>query len=119
MVCRVVVVIAEIRQGQSAYNFQRLNASIGAAPSIDTLKRRITELVGEPLRNCGFTDDRFAAAMEHFRRLGYECNTYLLVNDATALLPALGYNTSTDEVLGFALSDEELALLDISVLGTR
>lgn len=101
------------RPGQSAYDFQRLNASMGAAPSVDTLKRRITELVGDPLRNCGFTDARFEAAMQHFDRLGYKANAYLLVNDATSLLPALGYNASTDEVLGFALSDEEMARLDI------
>jgi hypothetical protein len=101
------------RPGQSAYDFQRLNASMGAAPSIDTLKRRITELVDVPLRNCGFSDARFDAALAHFDRLGYKANAYLLVNDATALLPALGYNTATDEVLGFALSDEELALLDV------
>src|SRR5262249_37163043 len=100
-------------QGQSAYDFQRLNASMGAAPSIDTLKRRITDLVDEPLCSCGFTHARVEAGMQHFDRLGYKANAYLLVNDATALLPALGYNTATDEVLGFALSDEELALLDI------
>lgn len=54
----------------------------------------------------------FCSAREHFHSLGYTADVFLLVNDATALLPALGYNPTTDEVVGFAISDEELPRFD-------
>lgn len=98
--------------GTTAYEFQRLNASHGAAPSLDTIRRRIKDIVGEPLRGCGFSNARFCGARDHFHSLGYTADVFLLVNDATALLPALGYNPTTDEVVGFAVSDEELPGLD-------
>jgi hypothetical protein len=38
---------------------------------------------------------------------------FLLVNDATALLPALGFRASDDSVHGYAISDDELSQLDV------
>jgi hypothetical protein len=104
---------ALIPPGETAYEFQRLNASYGAAPSLDTLRKRIKDIVGEPLCRCGFSAERFAGAVAHFDRLGYTANAFLLVNDATSLLPALGHVASTDEVLGYAFSDDELGLCDV------
>jgi len=38
---------------------------------------------------------------------------FLLVNDATALLPALGYRASDDTVHGYAISDDNLSQLNV------
>lgn len=70
------------------------------------------EIVGEPLHGCGFSDSRFAGIRQHFHSLGYTSDVYIIVNDATALLPALGYYSATDEVDGLAVSDEELPTFD-------
>ncbi len=83
------------------------------APSLDTIRKRIKDIVGEPLQRCGFSDERLDNALPHFHKLNYKSDVFLLVNDATALLPALGYNVTTDEVIGFALTDEELPRLDV------
>lgn len=47
-----------------------------------------------------------------FTRLATPLDLFLIVNDATALLPALGYNVATDEVNGLAVSDEDLPTFD-------
>jgi hypothetical protein len=57
--------------GANAYEFARTNGSYGAASSLDTIRRRIKDIVGEPLSSCGFSDTRFAAIRAHFRSLGY------------------------------------------------
>ena len=79
---------------------------------MDTIRRRIKEIVGEPLRGCGFSEARFARIRNHFHALGYTSDLYLIVNDATALLPALAYNPATDEVDGFEVPDQILPTFD-------
>lgn len=76
------------------------------------IRHRMKEIVGEPLHGCGFSDSRFAGIRDHFHSLGYTSDVFIIVNDATALLPALGYYSATDEVDGLAVSDEELPTLD-------
>jgi len=72
--------------------------------------------VGEPLRECGFSERRFDVALEFYRnKIGYTRDVFLLVWDATALLPALGYQSATDTVVGLTVSDELLAQIDLRV----
>ncbi len=72
--------------------------------------------MGEPLRECGFSERRFDVALEFYRnKIGYTRDVFLLVWDATALLPALGYQSATDTVVGLTVSDELLAQIDLRV----
>ena len=82
-------------------------------PSDETLREHITKIVSEPLLECGFTDRRLNFALEHFQRVGYTSKAFLLVNDATALLPAIGYRAADDSVHGYAIPDERLAEIDV------
>lgn len=91
----------------------RFSIGIGLIPSGDTLKEHITHIIGEPLHESGFTHRRLDFALEYFLRVGYSSKTFLLVNDATAVLPALGYRALDDSVHGYAISDELLALIDV------
>ena len=93
--------------------FQRTTVAYGSAPSLDTIREHIKNVVGEPLRECGFTQRRLDHALKFYHGIGYSKDVFLLVNDATALLPALGYRASDDSVHGYAISDDELSQLDV------
>lgn len=100
--------------GKRAITFQQLNTGYGAIPSVDTLRENIKKIVGEPLRECGFTQHRLDYALKFFReKIGYKLDVFLLVWDATALLPALGYDSTTDGVQGLAIPDELLCQFDV------
>ncbi len=102
--------------GSSAYEFMRLNRDYGCAPSEDTVRQHINNLVGEPLRECGFSERRFDLALDFYRnKVGYKRDVFLLVWDATALLPALGYQSVTDTVVGLTIPDEQLGQVDLRV----
>lgn len=66
------------------------------------------------MRECGFTQRRLDYVLEFFReKIGYKLDVFLLVWDATALLPALGYDPRTDGVHGLAIPDELLSQIDV------
>jgi hypothetical protein len=75
----------------------------------------MANLIGEPLNQCGFTARRLDGALAHFHRLGYHSNVFLLVNDATAILPALSYCSNTDRAFGWAIPDDVLDDVDLRV----
>jgi hypothetical protein len=91
----------------------RRTLGLGMIPADDTLREHISTIVREPLLESGFVDRRLDVALEHFERLGYHSKVFLLVNDATALLPAIGYRALDDSVHGYAVSDDLLAHLDV------
>lgn len=99
--------------GENLLSFQRATVGYGSAPSLDTIREHIKNVVGEPLRECGFTQRRLDHALKFYHDIGYSKDVFLLVNDATALLPALGYRASDDSVHGYAISDDELSQLDV------
>lgn len=99
--------------GGSTLAFLRQSFGLGVLPSEETIREHIKQVIGAPLRECGFTDGRFDAALPFFNKVGYTSRVFLLVNDATALLPALGYRASDDSVHGYAISDELLSLIDV------
>ena len=81
---------------------------------MDTLRENIKKIVGEPLCECGFVQRRLDYVLEFFcEKVGYKLDVFLLVWDATALLPALGYVPSTDGVHGLAIPDELLCQIDV------
>lgn len=59
------------------------------------------------------TQKRFDLALPFFHKLGYTADVFMLVNDATAVLPSLGYRADDDTVHGLATGDTELHVLDI------
>lgn len=97
--------------GARSVEMMRRTLGLGLIPSDDTLRERISTIVREPLLESGFTDRRLDFALEHFGQLGY--HSKVLVNDATALLPAIGYRALDDSVHGYAVSDDLLAHLDV------
>lgn len=108
------LIAAHVRSvGAYAVDLMRGTIGLGMIPSDDTLRAHITTIVGEPLLESGFTYKRLDFALEHFQRVGYNSNAFLLVNDATALLPAIGYRAVDDSVHGYAIPDEQLAQIDV------
>ena len=107
------VVLSSYLRGGTALEFQRRTLGHGITPSEDTLRSYITEVIGLRLQDCGFTDARFNHVLPYYHALGYTSDVFLLVNDATAVLPALGYRGSDDTVHGLAISDDDLAKLDV------
>ncbi len=49
----------------------------------------------------------------HYETLGYTSGVYLLINDATSVLPAIGYDPLTDCTSGFDISDDLLPHVDV------
>lgn len=94
----------------------RMNASYAVAPDLTTIQSHVRKIVGEPLRECGFSQRRFDHALAFYRdQLDYRSCTFLLVWDATAVLPALAYQTASDTVIGLTIPDEELGTLNVHV----
>ncbi len=80
------------------------------------MRQHINHLVGERLRECGFSEHRFDLALDFYRnKINYKRDVFLLVWDATALLPALGYQSATDTVVGLTIPDEQLGQVDLRV----
>jgi hypothetical protein len=92
---------------------QRNTTGLGLIPSHDSVKRHILKLICEPLTESGFTKRRFDHAFTYFASVGYKGKAFLLTNDATALLPAIGYRASDDSLHGYAISDEQLPHVDL------
>lgn len=94
-------------------DFQRRSVGHGLVPTAETIRAFIGDVVGTPLRSCGFSKERFDAVLPFYQKLGYDPNAYLLINDATAVLPGLGYRMADDSVHGLAISDDDLGVLDV------
>jgi hypothetical protein len=91
----------------------RLTAFKGVIPCPDTLKRHIMSIVGDALPEAGYTDARFDNAIKFFHKVGYNAGVYLLINDATAILPAVCWRARDDMLLGYAIDDDKLPLCDL------
>lgn len=74
----------------------------GVMPSLDTIKRHVTSIVGDALYGAGYTDARFNNAIPFFEKLGYKAGVFILINDATAILPAVCWRARDDALLGYA-----------------
>lgn len=93
--------------------FQRKSIGLGLIPTAETISAFIGDVVGTPLRACGFSKERFDAVQPFYQKLDYDPSVYLLINDATAVLPGLGYRMADDSVHGLAISDDDLGVLDV------
>ena len=94
----------------------RMNVSYAVAPELTTIHSHVRSTVGEPLHGCGFSQRRFDHALEFYRdTLHYRSCAFLLVWDATAVLPSLGYRSASDTVVGLTIPDDELGTLDLRV----
>jgi hypothetical protein len=101
--------------GEQALEFHRKNRSYGDAPNTDSLRTHIQQVVGDPLQQCGFSDQRFDLARDYFQRVGHTSGLFMLVWDATSVLPVLGYQQSTDSVVGLVIPDELLGQTNLLV----
>src|SRR6185312_3621628 len=93
--------------------FMRRTVFQGMMPHQDTLNRHIDRVQLSPLREAGYTVARFDEVLHFFHSLGYTSDSFLVINDATALLPAVVWRADDDALLGYALRDEVLSEHDI------
>jgi hypothetical protein len=89
--------------------FMRLTLFEGMMPHLKTLKRYIDAMPLSALREAGYTEARFDEVLPFYRSLGYTADAFLVINDATALLPAVRWRADDDALLGFALPDDALS----------
>lgn len=99
--------------GTAGMEMMRRTMFEGVIPSSDTLSRHITHIIGDALLEAGYTDARLDAAIPFFHKLGYTAGAFIIINDATAVLPAVWWRARDDALIGYALADHDLPLFDI------